>query len=111
MNTQQPHPATDVPVTAVLHTQLDGQRFATVLADPPWRFSNRTGKLAPEHQRLRRYNTLSMDAIAALNVAAAGPVHHTDRDRNPDNILSNATTDTADDGAWLQAELDKTFAW
>src|SRR5205085_10551884 len=43
-------------------------RFATILADPPWRFSNRTGKMAPEHRRLRRYPTLSLDEIRALPV-------------------------------------------
>ncbi|MDZ7511352.1 hypothetical protein U5F72_05960, partial [Stenotrophomonas muris] len=42
--------------------------FATVLADPPWRFSNRTGKVAPEHRRLDRYSTMSLDAIKALPV-------------------------------------------
>ena len=26
--------------------------FRTILADPPWRFANRTGKVAPEHRRL-----------------------------------------------------------
>lgn len=24
--------------------------YSTILADPPWRFENRTGKMAPEHQ-------------------------------------------------------------
>jgi N6-adenosine-specific RNA methylase IME4 len=43
--------------------------FATVLADPPWQFQNRTGKVAPEHQRLLRYPTLSLEEIAALPVA------------------------------------------
>jgi N6-adenosine-specific RNA methylase IME4 len=47
----------------------DGRRFATVLADPPWRFANRTGKMAPEHRRLTRYGTLSTEEIAALPVA------------------------------------------
>jgi len=42
--------------------------FATVLADPPWRFSNRTGNVAPEHRRLDRYSTMSLDAIKALPV-------------------------------------------
>ena len=42
--------------------------FSTVLADPPWRFSNRTGKVAPEHRRLDRYSTMSLDAIKALPV-------------------------------------------
>jgi N6-adenosine-specific RNA methylase IME4 len=48
---------------------LDGQRFATVVADPPWRFMNRTGKVAPEHRRLSRYDTMEAKAIAALPVA------------------------------------------
>lgn len=42
--------------------------FATVLADPPWRFSNRTGKVAPEHRRLDRYSTMDLEAIKALPV-------------------------------------------
>ncbi len=46
-----------------------GRRFHTVLADPPWRFRNRTGKVAPEHRRLRRYDTLPLEDINALPVA------------------------------------------
>lgn len=46
------------------------QRFATVLADPPWRFTNRTGKMAPEHRRLSRYITMTTDEIASLPVSA-----------------------------------------
>lgn len=42
--------------------------FATVLADPPWRFANRTGKVAPEHRRLDRYSTMPLDAILSLEV-------------------------------------------
>ena len=34
---------------------LGDRKFGTVLADPPWRFANRTGKIAPEHWRLARY--------------------------------------------------------
>ena len=51
---------------------LDGLvgTFRTILADPPWRFQNRTGKMAPEHQRLRRYRTMSLDEICELPVAA-----------------------------------------
>jgi|SRR5579884_1181980 len=45
------------------------QQFGTILADPPWRFINRTGKMAPEHKRLRRYETMTNDEIAALPVA------------------------------------------
>jgi N6-adenosine-specific RNA methylase IME4 len=43
--------------------------FGTVLADPPWRFENRTGKVAPEHRRLARYQTMAAKDIAALPVA------------------------------------------
>lgn len=43
-------------------------RFGTVLADPPWQFQNRTGKMAPEHKRLSRYDTMGLDAIRALPV-------------------------------------------
>lgn len=43
--------------------------FKTVLADPPWRFVNRTGKVAPEHRRLDRYSTMDLDAIKAMPVA------------------------------------------
>lgn len=44
------------------------KRFATILADPPWRFTNRTGKMAPEHRRLSRYPTLTLDEIINLPV-------------------------------------------
>jgi N6-adenosine-specific RNA methylase IME4 len=43
--------------------------FGTVLADPPWRFQNRTGKVAPEHRRLSRYDTLTVEDIASMPVA------------------------------------------
>lgn len=43
--------------------------FQTLLADPPWRFINRTGKVAPEHRRLSRYDTLTSDEICRLPVA------------------------------------------
>jgi N6-adenosine-specific RNA methylase IME4 len=44
-------------------------RFATVLADPPWQFVNRTGKIAPEHRRLSRYGTMTLDEIKGLPVS------------------------------------------
>lgn len=47
---------------------LGNRRFGTILVDPPWRFTNRTGKVAPEHRRLTRYDTLSVDEIATLPV-------------------------------------------
>jgi N6-adenosine-specific RNA methylase IME4 len=45
------------------------RRFGAILADPPWRFTNRTGKVAPEHRRLKRYATMSFAEIEALPVA------------------------------------------
>ncbi|GAA0737302.1 S-adenosylmethionine-binding protein [Sphingomonas sp. ABOLD] len=48
---------------------LQGNRFATVLADPPWRFQNRTGKMAPEHRRLSRYGTMDLQEIMDLPVS------------------------------------------
>lgn len=45
------------------------RRFGTVLADPPWQFTNRTGKMAPEHHRLRRYQTMTHREIFELPVA------------------------------------------
>jgi N6-adenosine-specific RNA methylase IME4 len=45
-------------------------KFSTILADPPWQFANRTGKMAPEHKRLNRYGTLTLDEIKSLPVAA-----------------------------------------
>ena len=57
---------------------LGPARFGTVLADPPWRFANRTGKVAPEHRRLARYPTLTLDEICALPVRASrcGQLHN-----------------------------------
>jgi N6-adenosine-specific RNA methylase IME4 len=43
--------------------------WRTILADPPWRFTNRTGKVAPEHRRLDRYSTMDLAAICGLPVA------------------------------------------
>lgn len=51
--------------------------YRTILADPPWRFSNRTGKMAPEHKRLMRYPTMSLQQIMELPIPqlAATPSH------------------------------------
>ncbi len=67
MTEQDHHPN---PVAA-LRASLAGRRFKTVLADPPWQFINRTGKVAPEHRRLSRYDTMGVEAICALPVAGA----------------------------------------
>lgn len=42
-----------------------------ILADPPWQFANRTGKMAPEHKRLSRYSTLTLDEIKKIPVSSA----------------------------------------
>jgi len=47
---------------------LNGRKFSTILADPPWQFQNRTGKVAPEHRRLNRYQTLTLPEIKTLPV-------------------------------------------
>ena len=56
---------------------LSGRRFGTILADPPWQFTNKTGKVAPEHRRLSRYGTMKLDEIMALPIAeiAINPAH------------------------------------
>jgi N6-adenosine-specific RNA methylase IME4 len=46
-----------------------GKKFTTILADPPWRFQNSTGKVAPEHKRLSRYGTMSLREIMELPVS------------------------------------------
>jgi len=46
-----------------------GRKFSTILADPPWQFQNRTGKVAPEHKRLNRYGTMTLPEICDLPVA------------------------------------------
>jgi len=49
-------------------SHLASNGFCTMLADVPWQFDNRTGKVAPEHRRLRRYRTMTLDEICALPV-------------------------------------------
>jgi N6-adenosine-specific RNA methylase IME4 len=53
------------------------RKFHTILADPPWQFHNRTGKVAPEHKRLNRYSTLSLEEIKGLPIddLADKPAH------------------------------------
>lgn len=56
-------------VSSALLEKYTGDNFYTILADPPWQFQNRTGKMAPEHKRLNRYNTLSLQEVADLPVS------------------------------------------
>lgn len=53
------------------------RRFGTILADPPWQFQNKTGKIAPEHKRLNRYGTMTLKDIEELPVSeiVADPAH------------------------------------
>ncbi len=54
-----------------------GKTFKTILADPPWQFQNKTGKVAPEHRRLNRYGTMDLAAIKKLPVSdVAAPTSH-----------------------------------
>lgn len=56
---------------------MQTRHYGTILADPPWRFTNRSGKMAPEHKRLRRYPTMSFDEIMELPVSRiAKPASH-----------------------------------
>lgn len=47
----------------------DGKKYSTIYADPPWRFQNRTGKIAPEHKRLTRYDTMGLEEIKSLPIS------------------------------------------
>ena len=49
--------------------QFKNDEFGSILADPPWQFQNRTGKMAPEHKRLSRYATLDLEAIKEIPVS------------------------------------------
>src|SRR6185437_7220989 len=63
------HAPSQSDLVAELRSALVGQCFSTLLADPPWQFVNRTGKIAPEHRRLNRYGTMTIDQICALPIS------------------------------------------
>ena len=69
--------ATAIAASADFRQFINGRKFSTILADPPWQFQNRTGKVAPEHKRLNRYGTMTLNDIKALPVvdAAADASH------------------------------------
>ena len=58
--------------TESILTFVGDKRYQTIYIDPPWQFQNRTGKVAPEHQRLSRYSTLPLDSIMQLPIAECG---------------------------------------
>lgn len=69
-NIAEPNPSED------LLAKVIGQ-YSTILADPPWQFQNRTGKMAPEHRRLLRYPTMELKEILELPVSRlAGAKSH-----------------------------------
>ena len=43
-------------------------KFGTILADPPWKFDNRTGKIAPENKKLKRYKTMDFDILGFFDL-------------------------------------------
>jgi N6-adenosine-specific RNA methylase IME4 len=59
----------ELPPAESLLAYAEETRYRTIYADPPWRFQNRTGKMAPEHKRLSRYATMTLDEIFELPVA------------------------------------------
>lgn len=61
----------DVSASQEFAQYIAGRKFRTILADPPWQFQNRTGKVAPEHRRLNRYGTMTLDEIKGLPVSDA----------------------------------------
>ena len=46
-----------------------GRRFATILADPPWQFTNRPERSRPSISGCRATATMKLDEIMALPVA------------------------------------------
>lgn len=52
-------------------TFVGDKKYRTIYADPPWQFQNRTGKVAPEHKRLNRYPTMTLEDIKNLPIAEA----------------------------------------
>jgi N6-adenosine-specific RNA methylase IME4 len=61
------HNITEVNPSQDLFDKIEGQ-YSTILADPPWQFQNRSGKVAPEHRRLLRYPTMELKEIMDLPV-------------------------------------------
>ena len=58
----------DITISKELLEFVGDKKYSTVLADPPWQFENRTGKMAPEHKRLSRYSTLSLKEIKDMPI-------------------------------------------
>ncbi len=58
-------------------SEFGDRKYQTILADPPWQFNNRTGKMAPEHKRLNRYPTMKLKEIKEIpvHVIADKPSH------------------------------------
>lgn len=67
----------DMTANAELLSFCGDSKFSTIYADPPWQFSNRTGKIAPENKKLNRYGTMTLNDIMELPVSdvAADSAH------------------------------------
>lgn len=63
---------------------MRSKQFNTILANPPWQFQNRTGKVAPEHKRLNRYGMMTLVDIRVL--LASGKGHSASSSREPCRI-------------------------
>jgi N6-adenosine-specific RNA methylase IME4 len=48
--------------------EVSGKKFHTILADPPWSFFNRTGRVSPENKKHYHYPTLSLEEIMKIPV-------------------------------------------
>ena len=59
----------DISASDDLLVKFGDQQFGTILADPPWQFKNRTGKMAPEHKRLFRYSSMTLEEIKELPIS------------------------------------------
>lgn len=68
---------TELSVNDNLLAFCDGTKYTTIYADPPWQFSNRTGKIAPENKKLTRYGTMTLEDIKNMPISevAADSAH------------------------------------
>lgn len=60
---------TELSVNDSLLAFCNGDKYTTIYADPPWQFSNRTGKIAPENRKLTRYGTMTLEDIKNMPVS------------------------------------------
>ena len=99
----------DVPAAAEdLLRFANARRFATILADPPWQFTNKTGKVAPEHKRLARYGTMTLAEIMALPVGATRRADRASLSLVPERVA--ARRHRGDEGVGLHLQVQHRLA-